>query len=297
MSKPEFSPDEGGDGKASSGASFSVFLSNRSAGVHEQCNPGASIEEFNVVPHTERKKLAIKLCQTLKYDCGNSSNNDTACDGTKMDNEVAISATPASLVQCVKEGPEENCSTRETGVESKGTCQLEQAKEEGPGCDWENLISDPADDNLLNFDGSTESGTFRGKDEELIDRNGISFAPLLPGPPQENVDNSQEAQPEVDCPGQNQDMVDSDANSFASTILRSPEDSIDDSHETQTLGCHKHAPQDPVSHPVEGRELNETDHTPEMFLSSYQCDQGTRDPHEEMDGKVRDCASLGCKVK
>ncbi|XXG65258.1 hypothetical protein AAC387_Pa05g3007 [Persea americana] len=298
LSKPDFSPDGGDERKASSGVSLSALLPNRSADVHEQCNVGASIEEFNVVPPTERKKLAIKLCQTLKYDCGSSRKNDTSCNDAKMGNEASISATPASLVQCLKEGPEENCSTVETKVESKGTCQLEQAEEERVGCDWENLISDATTNDLLNLVGSTESDACRVQDNEFADSdsNANSFLSLLSRPPEDKIDSSQEARPEVDCREQDQKLVDSDPNSFASSLLRSPEDNIDDSQETQPLGFQKHAIQDPGSHPGEVGELNETDHTPEILLSSHQCEQGTRDPHEKMDGEARDYVSLGCKV-
>ncbi|XP_077245370.1 protein tesmin/TSO1-like CXC 2 isoform X2 [Tasmannia lanceolata] len=150
-SKAGVSSDDGDEAKISMGVSDGVRLSDCSNDEQERCDIIGSLDEVGFeTPTIEHTKLAMKLPQTLQYESFNPSSNATPYYGIKMDLETQMVGTSASLVRFVQEDPEE----RKT-FELQGVCQHEKTKEEGSGCDWENLISDAAE--LLISDASTES--------------------------------------------------------------------------------------------------------------------------------------------
>ncbi|XP_058106201.1 protein tesmin/TSO1-like CXC 3 isoform X2 [Magnolia sinica] len=262
LSKPEFSSDDGDEGKTSLGVSDALHQPGSSADTQERCDLGSSMEEFNIDPYNKRSKLANKPPRTLQYDCGSPKGNATPFyGGIKTDLEMEVSATPASLTRLVQKGPEEGEKhSLQIELELQGRCQDEQSKEEVLGYDWENLIAD-ADGEILIFDSSADqSEAFRGPDKKVADHN---------------------------------------ANDFASRVPKLPHDKTEDVHKVQSVGSlcssYQHRLQDPAVHPEEVREQNETDHTPQLLPSTFQNKQGTGDLSDKMDDRSRDSIPFGFK--
>ncbi|XP_043693254.1 protein tesmin/TSO1-like CXC 3 [Telopea speciosissima] len=173
LSKPDFSGN-GNEGNTSMGVLDSVQLPDSSA-LQESFDPGSSITEVSV-PSSEPPNLAIELPSNLKYDYGSPDCNPTPSHGINMDPLPEITATPASLVHFGQEVSEERQHSFESKVEIQGICQVYENKDEGAGCDWENLISNASD--LLIFDASVDAGAPKEQSLELVHHEIGSFASL-----------------------------------------------------------------------------------------------------------------------
>ncbi|XP_077247892.1 protein tesmin/TSO1-like CXC 2 [Tasmannia lanceolata] len=227
------------------------FDDGNEANISKGVSKGASDE-----PPNEHAKLAIKL--PLQYDSLSPSNNATPSYAIKTDLEMEMVGTPASLVRFVQEGPQETNHLFETGVEVPGLCQLEQTKEEGPGCDWDNLISNASD--LLIFNASPESEACRGNDKKFEEPDTNSFVPIVSKPLQVKNDDSQKTEP------------------------------------LQSLcSCNPQAVQLEI-HTEEVGEQNGIDNGPNLIPNALVHNQEIGDLSMEMDGNTGDCVQIGCEV-
>ncbi|XP_068635141.1 protein tesmin/TSO1-like CXC 2 [Aristolochia californica] len=176
LSKAVFSADDGDEEKTCTGLPGVVQLSDCSSEVQEKCDMPGPMEEANVDPCSgDRIELAVKLSRTLKYDCVSPNSKDTLHHAVKTDTDIEFADTPGLFAHFVRGSSQERQSAFETDVNLQEVCQFEQAKDEGSGCDWENLISEAAD--LLIFDasatlqnqtlGEQETVNFSAHDAEL----------------------------------------------------------------------------------------------------------------------------------
>lgn len=220
-------------------------------------DPEGSIREVTVVSSNEPSDLAIELPRNLKYDCGSPDSNPTPCLVIKMDSLLEMASTPASLIQGISE---ERCQSFETKIALQGICQVDQIKDGGTGCDWENLISDAAD--LLISDSSIAAGASTEQDQKLVDHETCSFTSFVSNIPQDNTDDLQKTQPVG--------LVDS---------------------------CEQQEMEDPATQLTEVGKQKDMDQTPLIPSSTFLNKQVVSDPIDEMDSKAGKCISFGCKVK
>ncbi|XP_042515007.1 CRC domain-containing protein TSO1-like isoform X2 [Macadamia integrifolia] len=251
LSKPDFSGNEN-EGNTSVGVLDSVQLPDCSA-PQESFDPGSSIKEV-----TESSNLAIELPRNMKYDCGSPDCLPLPSDGIKMDPLPEITTTPASLVRFVHEVSEERQHSFESKLEIQETCQVDQNRDEGTECDWENLISDAAD--LLVLDSSIDTGAPNRQNLELVHHETGSFASSVSNLPECNTDILQKTRPV------------------------GPVDS-----------CEKHELEDHVSHPEEVRKQKEMDNILQVSSSTFSSEQVISGPSEKIDEKVESCISVGDK--
>ncbi|KAJ4969585.1 hypothetical protein NE237_016286 [Protea cynaroides] len=255
LPKPDFS-DNGNEGNTSIGVLDSVQLPDCPA-QQKIFDPGSSIREVTAPSH-ESPNLAIELPRNLKYDCGSPDSNSTPSHGIKMESLPEIIATPASLVHFVQEVSEERQHSFESKLEIQGICQVDESKDEGTGCDWENLISDATD--LLIFDSSINTGAPKEPSLELVHHETGSFASLGSKLPQGSTDDLQKTQP--------MGLADS---------------------------CEEHEMEDPESKPEPVREQKEMDKALLLSSSSFSSDQMNGGPSEGMDEKAEKIISVGGK--
>ncbi|KAJ4955905.1 hypothetical protein NE237_012688 [Protea cynaroides] len=252
LSKPDFSGN-GNEGNPSLGVLDSVQLPECSV-PEESFDPESSIKEVGG-PSNEHSNLAIELPRNLKYDCGSPDCNPIPSDGIKMDHLPEITATPASLVHFGQEVSEERQHSFESRVEIQDICQVDQNRDEGAECDWENLISDAAD--LLIFDSSIDTGVPKEQSLELVNHETGSFASKVP---QCNTDELQKTQ--------TVGLVNS---------------------------CEKIEMEDSMSCPEEVRKQKEMDKTLHASSSALSSKQVISGPSEGMDEEAEKCISVGGK--
>ncbi|XP_010259114.1 PREDICTED: CRC domain-containing protein TSO1-like [Nelumbo nucifera] len=249
--------DNKNEGNTSAGVSEVVQPSECSADQQGCFAPEHSIREVNVEPPTENLNLAIELPRTLRYDCGSPDGDLMPGNDTKTNPVPEMAVTPVSLVQFVQEVSEERCQSFETEAELQEMHQAEQNKEEGAGCDWENLISDTAD--LLIFYSSTDMEVSKGHDQNLVDPETTSFTSLMSKLPQENTNDLHKTQP---------------VGPFGSR--------------------EQHKMEDPTAQPRE-LEQKETDQTKNILSATFLNKQVVSDPIEKMDDKAGSSISFSCK--
>ncbi|KAF8388095.1 hypothetical protein HHK36_026761 [Tetracentron sinense] len=254
-SKPELSSHNGNDSSTTVGILDAAHLSDGSADLHQRFDPGSSVREGIVEQPNEHSELAIELRQTLKYDCGSPDISRTSCHDSKTDPEPSMDATPASLIQFVKEVPE-NISF-ESEVQLQGICQFEKNKE-GPVYDWENLISDASD--LLIFYSPTNTEASKRQDQKSVDPGTSLLTSLVSQLPCNDTTDLQKTQ-----------------------------------HVGPLGCCEQHEMEDPVTQPGEVEEPKETDQTPNIISCTSLNKQVASSPSEKMDDKAENCCPFDCK--
>ncbi|XP_019053203.1 PREDICTED: protein tesmin/TSO1-like CXC 2 isoform X2 [Nelumbo nucifera] len=255
--KSEF-PDNRNGGRASAGVLEDVDLSDCSADQQGCFAPERPIRGVTMEPQDENSNLAIELPRTLRYDCGSPDNGLMPCHGIKTNPVPEIAGTPVSLVQIVQEFSEERCSF-ETEANLQEICQADQNKEEGPGCDWENLISDATD--LLIFDSSTDTEVPKGHDQKLVDPVTNSLTSLVSKFPQDTTND----------------------------LHKSESVGLVGSYEQNEM-------EDPSTQPGEVVEQKETEQTLHILSTTILNKQANGDSSEKMDDKAGSIIPFGCKV-
>ncbi|XP_052191424.1 protein tesmin/TSO1-like CXC 2 isoform X2 [Diospyros lotus] len=161
LSKPELSSKNGKKVGTSEGVTDPTHNSDEE---QENFDPASFIGEASAEQTYECTKLAVEVSQNLNYDCGSPDCSTIHCHGSGNKCVPDFAGTSTSVVQFVQE-VSETCyvGSRE---HAEGTRKTEQ-NADGPGCDWESMISDTTD--LLIFNSPNEPDAFQGSFQKSLD--------------------------------------------------------------------------------------------------------------------------------
>ena len=130
----------------------------------KNCNIICSLNEATVDPPEECPTQSGNLSQPIQYDCCSPNHNTTPCHGVKIELKLENGQTPVEVAHDVHDGVEKKKILFATEIELLNGHQVRENKEEVAVCDWENLISEDADD-LLIFD-SSDSESCKNQEED-----------------------------------------------------------------------------------------------------------------------------------
>ncbi|XP_072952556.1 protein tesmin/TSO1-like CXC 2 isoform X1 [Typha angustifolia] len=147
-----------------------IRLSRCTSVPQETCSITCSLNEATVDPPDDPSTVSCNLPQHMQFDAGSPNHNTTPHVGLKTDIKLDLGHAPIELLHLVQNGPDKRKSLFASEAVIPGDHQPDESKDEVVGCDWENLISDNADD-LLIFDPLVEAEASRGLDEELGDND------------------------------------------------------------------------------------------------------------------------------
>jgi len=131
----------------------------------ENCNIVCSLNEATVDPPEECSTQPSNLSLPIQYDCSSPNHNTSPCYGVKIELKLENGQTPAKVPHDVRGDVEKRKLLSATEVELLNEHQVTENKADVATCDWENLISEDADD-LLIFDSSADSESCKNQEED-----------------------------------------------------------------------------------------------------------------------------------
>lgn len=134
--------------------------------ARENCNLICLLNEANVDPPEECSTQPSNLSQPIQYDTGSPDHNTAPCYGIKIELQLENGQPPVELAQVVDDGIEKRKVLFATEIELLNDHQITENNEIVATSEWDNLISEDADD-LLIFDSSTDTVGCRDQEEEL----------------------------------------------------------------------------------------------------------------------------------
>ncbi|KAJ6817008.1 protein tesmin/TSO1-like CXC 2 [Iris pallida] len=257
-SKFETSSESVVENNLCTGLSNVTKLFSYSAVAQEKSSVTCLLNEATVDPPDECLTQPSNLAQS-QYDCGSPNHNMTPSYGIKVDPKINTDHALDELVPFVPDGVERRKILFATEIELQEKHQQEGSEQDVAECDWEDLISNDADEMLI-FDSPIESETCKDQDENLEDKANTLSSSI----------------------SQLTDVVDIPQN-------KSPEVSYD--------LCLKNATEDPiVDNSGDVGEQHGVDCTPQIFSGTSQKQAVLSDQTQKIGKGNNTCTSFVCKV-
>ncbi|TKY51184.1 tesmin/TSO CXC 2 [Spatholobus suberectus] len=164
----------------------STHACHESSELQEKAEENIPIGDASIEPCNENPNISIELPQVLKYNLGSPGYDPLLC-GDEANSLLELPGQPASDVAYVPEGSEKDSIEGEMHL--PGLCQIE-AKNEGPDCGVDGLITEASD--LLMFSSPNVTEAFKvvsGSEHEIEDHPSESAAATDTGQRQDNLAN------------------------------------------------------------------------------------------------------------